>query len=262
MLAMADQLVKSGLLPSSIKSPAAALAIIQKGRELGIPPMYALNNISVIQGRTVTSAELMLAMIYRDHGDGAIQFEETTDERCVVLYKRRSWASPRRFEWSWDDAKRANLIGKDVWKAYPPAMLRARCISAVARIGFPDTIGGMHTHEEMGGEVEVTDSGEIIPVQPTAVLRTVEPEQPARTTFSGFAYASPDDREDAIDEYCRLAEVASRRGHPKAERIVGKDPRDLKDGELEAAVKSLLRWESSLTPAAEVDATNAAEYES
>lgn len=264
MLSMADQLVKSGLLPSSIKTSAAALAIIQKGRELGIPPMYALNNISVIQGRTVTGAELMLAMIYRDHGDDAIQVEETTAERCVLLYRRRSWQAARRFEWSMEDARTAGLEKKEVWKGYPPAMLRARCISAVARMAFPDTIGGMYTHEEMGGEVEVTDTGEVIPVQPTAVIQTLPTSDPpaAKPTLSGFRYASDDDRRAADAEYERLSLLAVERQHRHATRIKAKRANDLTDGELEAAVQSLKRWEASLTPAAPVDAENAGEYDS
>jgi hypothetical protein len=58
MLTMAEQLVASGLLPQSIKTPAAALAVIQKGVELGIPPMYALSNIGIINGRPVVGAEV------------------------------------------------------------------------------------------------------------------------------------------------------------------------------------------------------------
>lgn len=177
MLSMAGSLVESGMLPSAIKTPAAALAIIQKGRELGIPPMYALSNISIINGRPVTGAELMLAMVYRDHGDGAIQFEASDDRQCVVLYKRRSWSQARRHGFTIEEAERAGLLSKGgPWKQYPAAMLRARCVSAVARLAFPDTLGGMYTPEELGAEVEVNDQGEVVPVVPTApILRTLPP---------------------------------------------------------------------------------------
>lgn len=166
MLSMAASLVESGMLPSAIKTPAAALAIIQKGRELGIPPMYALSNISVISGKPVAGAELMLAMVYRDHGDGAIQFETSDDQQCVVLYRRRSWSQARRHGFTIEEAERAGLLSKGgTWKQYPAAMLRARCVSAVARLAFPDTLGGMYTPEELGAEVEVNDQGEVVPVE-------------------------------------------------------------------------------------------------
>jgi hypothetical protein len=177
MLEMAGQLVQSGLLPKGIDKPAAALAIIQKGRELGIPPMYALSNIGIINGKPVVGAEVMLAMVYRDHGDQAIQFEETSAERCSVVYKRKSWPQYRTFEWTVEDAKKAGLTGKGgPWSQYPAAMLRARCISAVARLAFPDSLGGMYTPEELGAEVTVTDDGAIEVIQPPAPVVSIMPK--------------------------------------------------------------------------------------
>lgn len=154
-------LLKSGFLPDSIKTPEQALAIMMKGRELGILPMYALSNIAVIKGRPTCGAELMLALIYRGHGSDAVMFEQTDNTICTISYKRGTWPSRKEFSFTIDDARAAGLCGKDTWKAYPGAMLRARCISAMARLAFPDTIAGMYTPEELGATVIVTDSDEI-----------------------------------------------------------------------------------------------------
>jgi hypothetical protein len=232
MLSMADTLVKSGMLPPAIKTPAAALAIMQKGRELRIPPMYALSNISIIGGKPVTGAELMLAMIYRDHGDMAIQFETTDAEVCEIVYKRRGWPTYRNFSWTIEDAKAANLAGKDVWKAYAPAMLRARCISAVARLAFADTIGGLYTFEEMGVEVTANAEGEIVPVEPKAQIVDLRPtDQPA-----------PFDRAAAEIEYLELADEAINLGHPKAQKIKAVAADSLNDDVLAASIKALEEW--------------------
>jgi hypothetical protein len=51
--------------------------------------------------------------------------------------------------WTIEQAKAANLSGKDVWKAYPRAMLRARCISEGIRTVFPSCIVGTYTPEEI-----------------------------------------------------------------------------------------------------------------
>jgi hypothetical protein len=276
MMAMATTLVESGLLPSTIKSPAAALAIIQKGQELSIPPMYALSNISVINGRPVVGAEVMLAMIFRDHGDSAIQFEETTDQRCAVLYRRRGWAQARRFEWTIEDAKRAGLLNKGgTWTQYPPTMLRHRCVSAVARLAFPDTIGGMHTPEEMGAEVEVVD-GEVVVVQPPpAALRTVTPtditepsdlEEARARAMKGDGPAPAElvltpldvllQAEEAegilprrrIDRwYTRLAALATERQHKHAAKINAKKPVDLDYAPMIASLKVLLGYFPDVT---------------
>jgi hypothetical protein len=166
-------LLPTGFLPSTIKTAEQAVAIMLKGQELRIPPMYALSNIVVIQGKPAANAELMLALIYRDHGDDAIIFTETAATGATISYKRRSWKQRQTFTFTAADAKTAGLTGGN-WSKYPAAMLRARCISAVARLAFPDTIGGMYTPEELGADTNV-ETGEIFD-QPTygAALATTK----------------------------------------------------------------------------------------
>jgi hypothetical protein len=155
MREQAAMLVKTHFLPKGVDTPEKAIAIMLKGRELGIPPMYALSNIAVINGKPTAGAELMLALIYRDHGDDAVHIVESTAVRCIVAYKRRAWKEHETYSFTIEDADRADLLGKDNWQRYPAAMLRARCISAVARLAFPDSIGGLYTPEELGAAVQV-----------------------------------------------------------------------------------------------------------
>lgn len=158
--AQAAELLKSRLLPASITTPEAVVAIIVKGRELGIPAMYALSNIVVIKGKPTCSAELMLALVKRDHGPDAIHLAESTRESCTLQY--RSGTFEGRFTWDQEDAKLAGLWGQSApWTQYPKAMLRARAISALVRAEFPDSIGGMYTAEELGAPVQMTDDGAI-----------------------------------------------------------------------------------------------------
>lgn len=190
MLQMADVLFKSGMLPQHIKSPQAAVAIIQKGRELGIPPMQSMSGIACIQGKPTAGAELMLALIYRDHGDEAMIFDETTNERCTLSYKRRAWRERKTFTFTLDDAKKAGLLTNQTWQKYPAAMLRARCISATARLAFPDSIGGMYTAEELGAAVSVDSDGVI----------TVHDVPAQRTDFGPTRYAC--ECGELVDERC------------------------------------------------------------
>lgn len=180
VMEQAAMLVKTGFLPPTIKNPEQAVAIMMKGRELGVPPMYALSNIAVISGKPACTAELMLALLYRDHGDGALQVTETTATRCVAAYKRRTWAAPRSLAFTIEDAQRAGLQGGN-WSKYPAAMLRARCISAVARMAFPDSIGGMYTPEELGATTH-GETGEIVgaaaPAAPETAVRPAPPDEP------------------------------------------------------------------------------------
>jgi len=231
MMELAGQLVQSGLLPSAIKSPAAALAIIQKGQELGIPPMYALSNIGIINGKPVVGAEVMLAMIYRDHGDQAMQFQETSAERCVVVYKRKNWTQAKQFAWTIEEAKQAGLTGKGgPWSQYPPAMLRARCISAVARAAFPDSIGGMYTPEELGAEVTVTAEGEIEVIQPTTPVVTIVPNA------DDIDLEPVTDRRKTLTEQLRRGIAAAKKLGADVEDV---DPTGLSDDEIHETVTAL-----------------------
>lgn len=172
MREQAKVLVASRFLPTAIDTPEKAIAVMLTGVELGIPKMQALRQIVVIQGKPTLSAELMAALIYRAHGDDALRFTETTAERCTIAYKRRGWAKADTYSFTLQDAKEAGLLGKagGNWERYRPAMLRARAISAVARIGFPDVIGGMYTAEELDATVKVDpNTGEMQVVEGTAV---------------------------------------------------------------------------------------------
>lgn len=178
MLQQAAMLVKTGFLPEAIKTPEQAVAIMLKGRELQIPAMYALSNIAVIHGKPVANAELMLALVLRDHGDEAMEITESTNERCTVSYRRRGASQRRQYAFTIQDATKAGLMQGATWQHYPAAMLRARCISAVARMAFPDSIAGMYTAEELGATVTINDQGET-EVQTMPDVISVQPNAPA-----------------------------------------------------------------------------------
>jgi hypothetical protein len=155
--------IKSGLLPDGVRTMEAALTIMVTGYELGIGPMQALRLISVVQGKPVCAAEMMAALVYRDHGDEALCVEESSNERCTISYKRRGWKERKSYTFTIEDARTAGLAGKATWKSFPSAMLRARCLSAVARMAFPDTISGLYTAEEIAPDgVQVTAQGEVV----------------------------------------------------------------------------------------------------
>lgn len=157
----AKRFVDSGLLPSAIKTPQQALTIMQTGRELGIPPTYALRNIHVISGKPTASAELLMALVRRTYGQGAIRVKEASNTACTVEYREVGWDGTSTLTFTIEDAKQANLLGKDTWKAYPRAMLRSRAVSEVVRMAFPECIAGLYTPEEMGADVTVASDGSV-----------------------------------------------------------------------------------------------------
>ncbi len=161
------RIFQASQLYRNIDSEAKIAVLVQTGRELGIPPAAALRSFSFIGGKPTASAEMLAALIYRDHGNNALKVLESSADRCTVEYRRRGWDAPGRVTFSMADADAAGLLKGDKhnanWDKYPRAMLRSRAISEAARTAFQDSILGMYTSEELAPEdVTITAAGELV----------------------------------------------------------------------------------------------------
>ncbi len=158
----ASVLVTTGFLSPSVKTPEQAMAIILTGRELGIGPMAALNNINIIQGKPSVSPQLMLAMINstREAEDIAI---ETSDAGAVCTIKRRG-RTAYTAKFGPKEAKAMGLDGKDNYKKQAATMYQWRAVAAAARATFPEVILGMYTPDELGAIT--TEDGEVVEQSP------------------------------------------------------------------------------------------------
>lgn len=153
---MAQTFISSGLLPKAIDKPEKAIVVMLKGKEAGIPPLQALAHIHVIDGKPGMSAELMLSQLLKHIPGFSHQFTETSNAACRMKVKRPGgdWQD---FSFTIQDAAAAGLTSKGPWRAYPAAMLRARCISSMARAIGPEALAGIsHTPEELGAEVDAS----------------------------------------------------------------------------------------------------------
>lgn len=162
---MKDQvvaLVKSGFLPKVIDTPEKAMAIAIKGVEVGLPMMQSFAQINIIEGKPTISAEGMNFLIRKNCPKAKIDILERSALKCKIRAERPGH-TPVEFEFSIEDAKKAELMASKAWQKYPKNMMFARCISDAARTIFPDCIGGIsHTPEELGADVD--QNGEVIAV--------------------------------------------------------------------------------------------------
>lgn len=165
-----QQAIASTLFSGSNLTPAKALLITLKGRELNIPPIMALSEISVINGKTTMSAVLMLSLVRKTYPHLKIKFEQT-DLKCSVSVLEDKETGWQTFSFSMDDAKRAGLLDrKGPWHSYPRAMMRSRAVSEMCRSLFPDALmGATYTPEELGGESRDADF-EVVQEKPVAQL--------------------------------------------------------------------------------------------
>jgi len=153
---------------------------IQMGAEVGLPPMSALKNIAVVNGRPTIWGDALLALAHRtqqlEDFDERIDGEgESLVAVCVVKRKGIKTATQRSF--SAKDAKAAGLWGKKgPWQQYPKRMLRLRARGFALRDAFPDALGGFMLREEAqdlgSGEPAFESRSEAF----EASLRAVEPD--------------------------------------------------------------------------------------
>jgi len=146
---LCEILVASRLLPRALNSPEAAFTVIMAGRELGLTAMQSLRSLHVIEGRPVMSADLMMALCLRSPVCEHFRLITSTDVIATYEAKRRG-QEPVRLSFTIEQAKAAKLTGKDNWIKFAAAMLRARCVAALARIVFADLMLGVYETDEIG----------------------------------------------------------------------------------------------------------------
>jgi hypothetical protein len=138
----------SGLY-NGVGSEQKILMVLLAARELGIPPMQALNGgLWNIQGKIEISARLMTSMIRRcGH---SINVKMISDKECILEGTRTDNGDSFSASFTIEEAQRAGLVrpGSN-WIKYPQDMLYARAISRLARRLFPDVIGTAYVEGEI-----------------------------------------------------------------------------------------------------------------
>lgn len=170
---VSEGLFASGLFPNT-KNKYGAFSIVQYGRELGIPPMMSLRNINIISGQLACNAQLMLTLAMQK----GVTYEvlKEGDKGASIRFKRGAHAYEASF--TEDDAKAANLLGKDNWRKYPRDMYFWRCVAKGVRRIAPDAVMGLYTAEEIT-EGAVISVAEVSPDKPVSTVaeNVVEAEQ-------------------------------------------------------------------------------------
>lgn len=170
----AKALAESSILPRQYQNnPGSVLWALEFGRGLGLDVITTIQSVHIIQGKATMSADLMASLCRRAGHRMRVSGDES--KAVVVIFRADDREFPFEVSWTMDRARQANLVGKDTWKQYPAAMLRARAISECVRMACPEVLhGAIYTPEEIGATVDA-DTG--APVY----TATQQPSQPAQS---------------------------------------------------------------------------------
>lgn len=194
---MAEVAAKSKMF--GFKSPDEAMAIMLLCQAENLHPAIAMRDFHVIQGRAALKADAMLARFQA--AGGSVKWEEYSDERVSGNFSHPSGGSVT-VTWTFEMARKIGLTGKDNWKNYARAMLRARCISEGVRTVYPGCVTGLYTPEEVetfktpSPTIKDMGEAEIVIEEPVTEYQLFLPD--------GSVYANCNDWQDYIDRYADM----------------------------------------------------------
>jgi len=203
---MAVAIAKSKMFGMKTADEAFALMLIAQAE--GMHPAIAARDYHVIQGRPTLKADAMLAR-FQDAG-GKVQWDVYTDAEVTGTFSHPSGGS-LKLTWTFAQAKSIGLTGKDNWKNYPRAMLRARCISEGIRTVYPGCVVGTYTAEELEEIPKAKDMGMAEVVEEiTAAVEEVKAAQDGAFKLyvpnSDEPYAAFHTEQEWLDAYEAMAE--------------------------------------------------------
>ena len=160
----------------AVGSPEAALMILLTGRDLGLTASQSFRAIYVVSGKPVVSSDAMVAAIRRSGLCASWRVVESTVERCTIETLRAGESEPERETFTQDDAARAGLSRKDVWRAYPRDMLRHRAAAGLARRVYPDVVLGCYAPGELEESQSSSPTVEVVRLTPEQIVAEMDRE--------------------------------------------------------------------------------------
>ena len=156
-----------------MKTPEQAIALMLVAQAEGQHPATIAQDYDIIQGKATRKTHSVLARFQQ--AGGSVAWHALTAETADATFSHPQGGS-LRMVWTIAQAKAAGLTGKDNWRNYPRAMLRARCIAEGVRAVYPAAIGGMLVAEEAQDlpVEQVRQMGKAVEVETEAPSELVE----------------------------------------------------------------------------------------
>ena len=164
-------------VPNSFKNPQDIFGIIVMGQEMGVPPMAAIQNMTVIRGKIGMYSDFMMALV-RNHPEYAgCSYEVLTKDGKFFGYSATMKRTMNRNGNSFVDEVTLSFTMHDVrmrgmdkqnplYNTMPKVMCKHRIDGMVSKALFNDVLQGVYTREEIAEmeannpEPEVIKEGE------------------------------------------------------------------------------------------------------
>ena len=228
--ALAATVANTEFVPKDLRgSNPKVLACFLSGKELDLPPMTSLREISIIEGKPSMSAALITAKV-RDAGHRMWREEHRDADGkiiAVTAHGERSDGEKDSFRFGAPEAVKAGLAGKQNFQKYPTAMYWARAATQLARFLFSAVfMGSVYTPEELGGTASADDIVEE-PDAPAAIeeriAAVVESEPPPVEAPPAVEEAEAEPLLDKYEESYAIVKIDYSDGLPNVVRVIFED---------------------------------------
>jgi 5'-3' exonuclease len=128
----------------------AIFAVILRGREMGLTALTSLDMFHVVEGRPTMTAHMLISRA-KQHPD-CKYFRYIGGDDTYAEYEtwNRLNPEPTRLKYTIEQAKRAGVVkAGSNWEKRPAEMLRKTCGVQLARIEYPEALGGLYAQEEL-----------------------------------------------------------------------------------------------------------------
>ncbi|PHR17635.1 MAG: hypothetical protein COA38_20435 [Fluviicola sp.] len=139
----------TGLFPDGIKSAADALMVAAAGKRFGFDPLESLQKFHVVKGRVSPSSDLRAGIMLRSPLCLYLRCASGAESCTYTTARKTDPDHEVSYTYTKQDAETAGLWGRGTWAKHPKAMLRARCVSIISRMVFPDLFAGMYDADEI-----------------------------------------------------------------------------------------------------------------
>ena len=147
---LAQGISNSGLAPKGMDKPEQIMVAIMTGLEIGLPPMFAISKIAVINGRPSIWGDAVPALLWSRGFKLREWIEGEGDSRVAYCEVTRPDGEKILRSFSVAKAKKAGLWGKaGPWTQHDERMLQMRARGFACRDGAADALSGLYLREEL-----------------------------------------------------------------------------------------------------------------
>jgi hypothetical protein len=147
---------------------ARACVKIMAGAEIGLTPFFSMKNVYIIQGKGISYAYQLIALLIKRSGKYNYKIKERIhNKKCTLEFVEKNpetgkWEHVDMVSFGEEDAKQEQLFNKSGYQKYPDVMYFSRALTRGANMHCADLFGGsVYAPADFGiSEDEIEDKGE------------------------------------------------------------------------------------------------------